>query len=695
MIKVITNSTQSSISYRLYHCFKQYNDDVVNGLLSITKGAQYHYTPYFTGNSISLSKDTIDKLKTLKKNLNITSFDKENIQEGIRVYINYSSTASEALDFSLPEVTVSEDASTLSASFSGGTPSYVYKIGNIDKIKGVTFSQAFKSKGKGLNLYTVRDGNCIPVAQSSGGYSQSLNADKDSNSEFFTVDPAVDTFVKTVTVTDGDYAGNRFSYIANPDSNTIKAICNYNDSISRRTTINVCTDKVVLDADTINTIKNGKSYFEIEFYDSNIGMKTGVVSTYPSNLRDVEPKDITIEKPDVEITTSNADFEKVLDPALAVRYVTAKSAIEKGFRYSYSDPTVLNAKFENRVAYTRLGLNNGKIASYGSSIPSSSVTLLKGTYAYVKSADYATPGDTPSTPSDTPDKDNDNNNNNDNKNNDQNNNDNKNDGKNDNEDNGDTTGKNVSAAVISEDKLTNVDEVNSKLTDSLVNSSLAEVSIVSAKKAPTLSSNIFSQMKKNQKDITIGVTDENNRLQYQWSFSSDTITQSGIDMDLTISFDTDRENEVKEITGRDDLMYLSFSHHGALPGPAKIKTYVGNKYKDGDVVYLYYFNEDKNRVESVGGVNQGLVVKDGYVEYTITHCSLYFLSQETAQAIKAVDPDTVNDSPFNEVSEIADNGNSADTADTTRMFLYIMETLMAAAVVAGLVVTDMKKKSNR
>lgn len=695
VIKVITNSTQSSVSYRLYHCFKQYNDDVVNGLLSITKGAQYHYTPYFTGNSISLSKDTIDKLKTSKKNLNITSFDKENIQEGIRVYINYSSAASEALDFSLPEVTVSEDTSTLSASFSGGTPSYVYKIGNIDKIKGVTFSQTFKSKGKGLNLYTVRDGNCIPVAQSSGGYSQSLNADKDSNSEFFTVDPAADTFVKTVTVTDGDYAGNRFSYIANPDSNTIKAICNYNDSISRRTTINVCTDKVVLDADTINTIKNGKSYFEIEFYDSNIGMKTGVVSTYPSNLRDVEPKDITIEKPDVEITTSNADFEKVLDPALAVRYVTAKSAIENGFRYSYSDPTVLNAKFENRVTYTRLGLNNGKIVSYGSSIPSSSVTLLKGTYAYVKSADYATPGDTPSTPSDTPDKDNDNNNNNDNKNNDQNNNDNKNDGKNDNEDNGDTTGKNVSAAVISEDKLTNVDEVNSKLTDSLVNSSLAEVSIVSAKKAPTLSSNIFSQMKKNQNDITIGVTDENNRLQYQWSFSSDTITQSGIDMDLTISFDTDRENEVKEITGRDDLMYLSFSHHGALPGPAKIKTYVGNKYKDGDVVYLYYFNEDKNRVESVGGVNQGLVVKDGYVEYTITHCSLYFLSQETAQAIKAVDPDTVNDSPFNEVSEIADNGNSADTADTTRMFLYIMETLMAAAVVAGLVVTDMKKKSNR
>ena len=197
-------------------------------------------------------------------------------------------------------------------------------------------------------------------------------------------------------------------------------------------------------------------------------------------------------------------------------------------------------------------------------------------------------------------------------------------------------------------------------------------------------------MKENQKDITVGVTDENNRLQYQWKFNSDTITQPDMDIDLTISFDTDRENEVKEITGRDDLMYLSFSHHGALPGPATIKTYVGNKYKDGDIVYLYYFNEEQNRVESVGGVNKGLVVKDGYVEYTITHCSLYFLSQDTAEIIKAVDPDTADNN--GQVADVADTANhSAATGDTTRVFLYVLETLMAAVLVAGLVVADVKK----
>ena len=94
----------------------------------------------------------------------------------------------------------------------------------------------------------------------------------------------------------------------------------------------------------------------------------------------------------------------------------------------------------------------------------------------------------------------------------------------------------------------------------------------------------------------------------------------------------------------------------------------------------------KNRVESVGGVNKGLVVKDGYVEYTITHCSLYFLSQDTAEIIKAVDPDTADNN-----GQVADVADSAATGDTTRVFLYVLETLMAAVLVAGLVVADVKK----
>lgn len=64
-------------------------------------------------------------------------------------------------------------------------------------------------------------------------------------------------------------------------------------------------------------------------------------------------------------------------------------------------------------------------------------------------------------------------------------------------------------------------------------------------------------MKENQKDITVGVTDENNRLQYQWKFNSDTITQPDMDIDLTISFDTDREMRLRKLQ---DVMILCIFH---------------------------------------------------------------------------------------------------------------------------------------
>jgi hypothetical protein len=62
-----------------------------------------------------------------------------------------------------------------------------------------------------------------------------------------------------------------------------------------------------------------------------------------------------------------------------------------------------------------------------------------------------------------------------------------------------------------------------------------------------------------------------------------------------------------------------------------MNVYVGDKYKNGDVVYLYYYNEDTGKIEAVS--ESGLVVKAGYVEFTITHCSVYFLATQTPQAL--------------------------------------------------------------
>jgi surface polysaccharide O-acyltransferase-like enzyme len=54
-----------------------------------------------------------------------------------------------------------------------------------------------------------------------------------------------------------------------------------------------------------------------------------------------------------------------------------------------------------------------------------------------------------------------------------------------------------------------------------------------------------------------------------------------------------------------------------------MKVYVGNQYKEGSQLYLYYYNETEDTIEYISNNNK---VIDGYVEFEINHCSEYFLT---------------------------------------------------------------------
>ena len=156
------------------------------------------------------------------------------------------------------------------------------------------------------------------------GYTKSFT-ESDSNSEYFTISLDNDNFIKTATVSGGDYDGTEYSYIANPDVQTIKNIVKYNAKKNISSSINVCTDKVTFDAETINMIKNAEDAgITVNFYDSNIGRSAGSATTSTYKLENVEAKDVTIERPAVEITSNNADFEKVMDPTFCLLYTSER-----------------------------------------------------------------------------------------------------------------------------------------------------------------------------------------------------------------------------------------------------------------------------------------------------------------------------------------------------------------------------------
>ncbi|MNV84484.1 hypothetical protein D3C71_1783620 [compost metagenome] len=87
------------------------------------------------------------------------------------------------------------------------------------------------------------------------------------------------------------------------------------------------------------------------------------------------------------------------------------------------------------------------------------------------------------------------------------------------------------------------------------------------------------------------------------------------------------------------MLYLSFEHHGELPAPATMKVFVGDKYSNGSKVSLNYYNESTNKIEFISG---DIEVIDGYVTFVITHCSEYFLAQQSTSNIQNPNTGDVN-----------------------------------------------------
>ncbi len=136
-------------------------------------------------------------------------------------------------------------------------------------------------------------------------------------------------------------------------------------------------------------------------------------------------------------------------------------------------------------------------------------------------------------------------------------------------------------------------------------------------------------------EIIYKVVNNAKKLTYSWTFQKDENLKKAlkdnmeIDMSLNLDILTNIENnKLTETVSNNDLLILSFEHHGSLPTTAKIKLNVEDKYNDGELLYLYYLNEDTNEIEYI---DSQIPVKNGYIEFEISHCSDYFLTASIVQ----------------------------------------------------------------
>lgn len=129
--------------------------------------------------------------------------------------------------------------------------------------------------------------------------------------------------------------------------------------------------------------------------------------------------------------------------------------------------------------------------------------------------------------------------------------------------------------------------------------------------------------------ITYVVDDQERDLIYTWSFDKDIDESLNISEDLRLQIDqmTGDASKIEEVV-KNKKVIISFDYHGILPDDAVVRLKVNNKFKDGENLYLYYYNPEKDQIEFIDNY---LTVRDGYVEFSIEHCSDYFLTATVVQ----------------------------------------------------------------
>ena len=126
------------------------------------------------------------------------------------------------------------------------------------------------------------------------------------------------------------------------------------------------------------------------------------------------------------------------------------------------------------------------------------------------------------------------------------------------------------------------------------------------------------------------IKDYERNLEYSWKFlknKDDNIAVEDslyIEEDLRLSLDANTNNTAKineEV--KNDKLIITFDYHGDLPLETTVRLNVQNRFKNGEKLYIYYYNPELDQIEYV---DHGIEVKNGYVEFQIDHCSDYFLT---------------------------------------------------------------------
>ena len=116
------------------------------------------------------------------------------------------------------------------------------------------------------------------------------------------------------------------------------------------------------------------------------------------------------------------------------------------------------------------------------------------------------------------------------------------------------------------------------------------------------------------------------------------------DLFTTITFDSTNKKDILKISNYADGLFVGLKQSNNLPTGIKLKLFVGDKYKDDELVNVYRYKKNNDKLELV---KNEVKVETGYIEFEVTDASDYFVTMSIIpNSDKATTPTKKSSSPI-------------------------------------------------
>lgn len=153
-----------------------------------------------------------------------------------------------------------------------------------------------------------------------------------------------------------------------------------------------------------------------------------------------------------------------------------------------------------------------------------------------------------------------------------------------------------------------------------------------------LSKDDIAKISDSENKVTLNRVSEDNKVLYSWILDGKELN-TDTTFNPNISIVSNNNEDMEKALNYADGIYLDFSKCGDIPEGAILKYFVFDKYKDGNKINLYVYDEKSKKVKQL---ESDITVNDGFVELKISDTMKHFISKAKIGTAEVVNKDGIN-----------------------------------------------------